>query len=112
MFNLMFVHSVNAANITVNSIANLQLALNNAASGDTISLANGTYLNNVININRNGITVRAVTPGGVYLNGTNDININGNNLFNKSYIAHLSRLKNDGIPNMGRNIVLGINFNL
>ena len=79
MFNFMFVHSVNAANITVNSIANLQLALNNAASGDTISLANGTYLNNVININRNGITVRAVTPGGVYLNGTNDININGNN---------------------------------
>jgi hypothetical protein len=40
------------------------------------------------------------------------ININGNNLFNKSYIAHLSRLKNDGIPNVGRNIVLGINFNL
>ncbi len=41
-----------------------------------------------------------------------NININGNNLFNKNYIAHLSRLKNDGIPNMGRNIVLGINFNL
>lgn len=38
--------------------------------------------------------------------------INANNLFNKSYIAHLSRLKNDGIPNMGRNIVLGINFNI
>ncbi len=79
MFNMMFVHFVHAANITVNSIANLQLALNSAASGDTISLANGTYLNNVININRNGITVRAVTPGAVYLNGTNDININGNN---------------------------------
>jgi hypothetical protein len=79
MFNMMFVHFVYAASITVNSIANLQLALNSAASGDTISLANGTYLNNVININRNGITVRAVTPGAVYLNGTNDININGNN---------------------------------
>ncbi|MEQ3690111.1 MAG: TonB-dependent receptor [Flavobacterium sp.] len=39
-----------------------------------------------------------------------DIYLNANNLFDKNYIAHLSRLKNDGIPNMGRNIVLGINF--
>ncbi len=39
-------------------------------------------------------------------------NLNGNNLANKSYIAHLSRLKTDGIPNMGRTIILGINFNI
>lgn len=39
-----------------------------------------------------------------------DIYLNANNLFNKNYIAHLSRLKNDGIPNMGRNVVLGLNF--
>lgn len=36
--------------------------------------------------------------------------INGTNLLNKNYIAHLSRLKADGIPNIGRNIVLGLNF--
>ena len=41
-----------------------------------------------------------------------EVNINGNNLFDKRYIAHLSRLKTDGIPNIGRNIVLGVNFNL
>jgi iron complex outermembrane receptor protein len=41
-----------------------------------------------------------------------DVNLNGNNLFDKNYIAHLSRLKNDGIPNIGRNIILGVNFNL
>ena len=41
-----------------------------------------------------------------------DINLNGNNLLDKSYIAHLSRLKTDGIPNIGRNIVFGVNFNL
>ncbi len=41
-----------------------------------------------------------------------NIHLNGNNLLNKSYIAHLSRLKTDGIPNIGRNIVLGINFNI
>ena len=39
-----------------------------------------------------------------------NFNLNGNNLFNKTYIAHLSRLKTDGIPNIGRNIVLGVNF--
>lgn len=41
-----------------------------------------------------------------------DINLNANNLLNKTYISHLSRLKNDGIPNIGRNIVLGINFDI
>ena len=34
------------------------------------------------------------------------------NLLNKQYIAHLSRLKAEGIYNMGRNIILGVNFNL
>ena len=41
-----------------------------------------------------------------------DVNLNGNNLLDKTYIAHLSRFKNNGIPNIGRNIVLGVNFNL
>ena len=41
-----------------------------------------------------------------------DVNMNANNLLNKTYISHLSRLKTDGIPNIGRNIVLGINFNI
>jgi len=41
-----------------------------------------------------------------------DINLNGNNLFDKIYIAHLSRLKTDGIPNMGRTIVFGLNFTI
>ena len=41
-----------------------------------------------------------------------DVNINGNNLFDKRYVTHLSRLKIDGIPNIGRNIIFGVNFNL
>jgi iron complex outermembrane receptor protein len=41
-----------------------------------------------------------------------EVSLNGNNLFDKTYIAHLSRLKTDGIPNIGRNIVLGVNFNI
>ena len=35
-----------------------------------------------------------------------------NNLFDKKYINHLSRLKPDTIFNPGRNIVLGINFTI
>jgi iron complex outermembrane receptor protein len=41
-----------------------------------------------------------------------DLNLNGNNIFDKNYAAHLSRLKTDGIPNIGRNIVLGLRFNI
>lgn len=41
-----------------------------------------------------------------------EFNLSGNNLLNKEYISHLSRLKTDGIPNIGRNIMLGVNFNL
>lgn len=40
------------------------------------------------------------------------IYLNANNLFNKNYISHLSRLKADGIPNIGRNIVFGIDFKM
>ncbi|WP_418264658.1 TonB-dependent receptor [Flavobacterium faecale] len=40
------------------------------------------------------------------------VNLNANNLFNKTYIAHLSRLKTDGIPNIGRNVVFGFNFDI
>ncbi len=39
-------------------------------------------------------------------------NFSINNLLNKKYIHHLSRLKSDQILNQGRNIVLGVNFNL
>ncbi len=41
-----------------------------------------------------------------------DLNLNANNLLDKTYISHLSRLKNDGIPNIGRNIILGVSFNI
>jgi iron complex outermembrane receptor protein len=62
----------------------------------------------------NGYTLVNLGFGGTVKLGETvfDVNLNGNNLFDKSYIAHLSRLKTDGIPNIGRNIVLGVNFNL
>ena len=39
-----------------------------------------------------------------------DIRLSGNNLFDKDYISHLSRLKVDGIGNIGRNINLGVSL--
>ncbi|MDO9595329.1 MAG: TonB-dependent receptor [Lutibacter sp.] len=51
--------------------------------------------------------------GAVKFGKTNfDLNINANNLFDESYIAHLSRLKADDIPNIGRNFIVGVKFNL
>ena len=62
----------------------------------------------------NGYTLLNLGLGGKVILGKTvfNLNINANNLFNKSYIAHLSRLKNDGIANIGRNVVLGINFDI
>lgn len=41
-----------------------------------------------------------------------DVNLNANNLLNKTYIPHLSRLASEGIPNIGRNFILGVKFNI
>ncbi|QBN19494.1 TonB-dependent receptor [Flavobacterium nackdongense] len=62
----------------------------------------------------NGYTLINLGLGGKIRLGKTafDINVNGNNLLDKIYIAHLSRFKTDGIPNMGRNVVLGLNFNI
>jgi iron complex outermembrane receptor protein len=38
------------------------------------------------------------------------LRISGNNLTDKTYVSHLSRLKQDGIPNIGRNVVLNARF--
>lgn len=41
-----------------------------------------------------------------------NINLNANNIFDKSYISHLSRLKADEINNIGRNIITSIKFDI
>lgn len=41
-----------------------------------------------------------------------NLNLNANNVFDKTYVSHLSRLKTDGIPNIGRNVILGVNFTI
>lgn len=61
-----------------------------------------------------GYNLLNLSMGGTFHFGKTpvEIHLNGNNIFDKKYISHLSRLKADGIPNIGRNIVLGINIGL
>jgi hypothetical protein len=77
--NLISLTKANATTYNVSSISALQNTINNTmVAGDIINLANGTYNNVTLNIGKSNITVKAATPGGVFLNGTDDININGN----------------------------------
>jgi len=76
----LFFFPVQATEIHVSSIAALQAAINSASAGDAIVLDNGTYLNNTLAIGTSNITVKAATPGGVYLNGTNAITISGSHV--------------------------------
>ena len=78
IFNLLTTITVNAATIPVSSITELKNAISNSKAGDVITLADGEYLNTSLTISKSNITIKAATPGGVFLNGTNDININGN----------------------------------
>lgn len=82
----------------------------------TLNISNTFNQNKVdgFETNSNGYVLVNLGIGGNVQFGKTafSFNLNGNNLTNKSYIAHLSRLKTDGIPNMGRTIILGINFNI
>jgi hypothetical protein len=64
--------------VHVSSVVQLQSAINQASAGDTMILADGTYFNNTLIISKSNTIVRAATLGGVFLNGTNDIQILGN----------------------------------
>ena len=75
LLNMLFSLSLSAATITVNSIAALQNACDNSIAGDIIILANGTYQDVTLDVNNSNITIKAQTPGGVFLNGYDDINI-------------------------------------
>ena len=69
-----------ASIINVSNVPDLQTAINNSTCGDTIILADGHYTDSVISVNRSNITIKAATAGGVFLDGTNNIDIYGNNV--------------------------------
>ncbi|MCF7560267.1 TonB-dependent receptor [Sabulilitoribacter multivorans] len=62
----------------------------------------------------NGYNLLSAGLGGSFSVFKNElaITVSGSNLTNKTYINHLSRLKPDGIFNMGRNINVGLSYSL
>lgn len=69
-----------ASQVFVSSMLDLQSAVNNSSPGDTIVLMNGTYTNGTLVISRSGIMVKAEKSGGVFLNGSQNIDITGNDV--------------------------------
>ncbi|WP_298321033.1 chondroitinase-B domain-containing protein [uncultured Aquimarina sp.] len=66
----------------VNNESELQTAITNASAGTTITLANGTWTDVFININKNGtqsnpITIKAQTPGSVFFEGNSRVSMGG-----------------------------------
>jgi iron complex outermembrane receptor protein len=76
-----------------------------------------TFKQNNVSIfetNSEGYNILSAGFGGSFkvFNKELSMTVSGNNLTDKTYINHLSRLKTDGIYNMGRNITLGLTYNL
>ena len=68
----------------------------------------------VFETNTVGFNLLSAGFGGSFSLFKNELSIyiSGTNLTNKTYINHLSRLKPDGIFNMGRNINIGLTYSL
>ena len=99
-------------NVTVASMVALQTAVNNAISGDTIILTNGTYLNNALTINTSNIKIIPQTIGGVILNGTNAIIINGNSVLFSGFQFTSGSITGNAITVNGNyNTLSQLNFN-
>ena len=64
--------------------------------------------------NTNGYNLLSTGIGARFkvLNNDLDVSVSGTNLTNKTYINHLSRLKPDGVFNIGRNFNIGFTYRL
>ncbi|MHA7059884.1 chondroitinase-B domain-containing protein [Aquimarina sp. M1] len=67
---------------TVSNTTELQAAITNASAGTTIILADGTWTDVFININKNGtqtnpVTIQAQTPGSVFFEGNSRVSLGG-----------------------------------
>ncbi|PHR72218.1 MAG: TonB-dependent receptor [Lutibacter sp.] len=104
----------NKLSATLKTEFNLKKWLTNGYSAFTVSNTFSQKIVSDFETTSDGYTVANFGLGGdLKINNFKfELSLNANNLFDKSYIPHLSRLKNDNINAIGRNIVVGINFNL
>ena len=106
------IHNLNATTIKVNSFAAVQNATNTAKSGDTIVVANGTYLNNTLTITKSNLTIMPTTNGAVFLNGTDAITLAGNYLTFRGFQFISGTITGNAITITGSNNTLTqLNFN-
>ena len=111
-FILLLTNTVSGKSTLVNTITNLQTAINAASNSDTILLANGTYTNNTITISNNYLTIMPVTNGAVFLNGTNNIILNGNYITFRGFQFTSGTITGNAITVNGNNNILSqLNFN-
>ena len=69
-----------SATFMVSSASDISNALQSASPGDELVMTNGTWTDQYIRLNADGITLRAETPGQVILNGSSRLDISGDNL--------------------------------
>ena len=106
------ISQAHGAEVAVSSVAQLQSAIKSAQAGDTVILANGIYTNNTIAVTTNNITVRAETPGGVFLNGSNTITIPANGVLFSGFQFTSGSIPVNVIEVKGNNNTLTqLNFN-
>ncbi len=78
--SLPFAQPVLAAEFVVSSAAEITTALRSATAGDVLIMSNGIWTDQHIELEGNGVTLRAETPGEVILNGTSNLEISGDSL--------------------------------
>ncbi|WP_034040199.1 TonB-dependent receptor [Wocania ichthyoenteri] len=106
--------------IPANSISNIiriEFEDNWIKKGYTFVKLKSTFKQNNVGdfeTNTNGYNLLSAGFGGSFSVFKNELNVtlSGNNLTNKTYMNHLSRLKPDGIFNIGRTINLGFTYSL
>lgn len=61
-----------------------------------------------------GYNLLNIGTGATFVVSKTDLNVsfNLNNALDKTYTSHLSRLKSDEIPNIGRNFIISVNFKI
>lgn len=107
------IKKLNATTRHVSSINALQNAIDMSNNGDTVSMANGTYTNATINVNNNGVVIKADSLGGVIFNGNSVCNINSSNVvFLGFQFLYGNNGTNDVVNVYGNyNVIRQCNFN-
>lgn len=102
---------------SLNNTIRVEYSIGSIEEGYAFIKLNTTFDQNKVNVFETkspGYNLLSAGAGGKInvLDHELSISLSGNNLTNKEYINHLSRLKPEGIYNIGRNITVGLTYML